>query len=68
MKLFAKLHFSFLLTLWGILFLSLTACGVRGPLYLPPPPPTPEKPKKIEPLGVQYPSSPESSVTPPVKP
>ncbi len=68
MKVFAKLHFSFLLTLWGILFLSLTACGVRGPLYLPPPPPVPEKPKKIEPLGVQYPSPPESSVTTPVKP
>jgi len=67
LKHFAKLHFSFLLSLCGILLLSLTACGVRGPLYLPPPPPKPEKPSKVEPIGVQYPPA-TPSVTPPSKP
>jgi predicted small lipoprotein YifL len=68
MKQFAKLHFSFLLALCGFLLITLTACGVRGPLYLPPPPPKPEKPNKEEPVGIQYPTKSSSSSTDTVKP
>jgi predicted small lipoprotein YifL len=50
------LHFKFLQVTSGILFLFLTACGVRGPLYLPPPPPPATKPSVPEPIGTQYPT------------
>ncbi len=55
MKRIAKFHFSFLLAALGILLLSLTGCGVRGALYLPPIPPQPAKPTQPEPVGIQYP-------------
>jgi predicted small lipoprotein YifL len=68
MKQFAKLHFSFLLGLGGFLLITLTACGVRGPLYLPPPPPKPEKPTKVEPVGIQFPSQSSPQTLPSNKP
>jgi predicted small lipoprotein YifL len=68
MKQFAKLHFSFLLALSGLLIFTLTACGVRGPLYLPPPPSYPQKPTQEEPVGIQYPSKPTTPPKESVKP
>lgn len=37
------------------LFFFLCACGVKGPLFLPPPSPTPSKPGAEEPIGKLYP-------------
>jgi predicted small lipoprotein YifL len=33
----------------------LSACGVKGPLFLPPPNPIPSKPVLAEPIGKLYP-------------
>jgi predicted small lipoprotein YifL len=63
-----SLHFKFLKGLSGILFLSLTACGVRGPLYFPPPPPQAQKPSLPEPIGQQYPVPQKETQTPTTKP
>lgn len=38
-----------------VLFISLTACGVRGPLFLPTVPPVPPAPSQLEPKGGLYP-------------
>ena len=37
------------------LFFFLCACGVKGPLFLPPPSPMPTKPSAEEPVGKLYP-------------
>jgi len=37
------------------LFFFLCACGVKGPLFFPPPSPTPNMPSKPEPIGKIYP-------------
>ena len=37
------------------LFISLGACGVRGPLFIPNPPPIPPAPSQAEPKGTLYP-------------
>lgn len=37
------------------LFFFLCACGVKGPLFFPPPSPTPIMPNKPEPIGKIYP-------------
>ena len=36
--------------------ITLSGCGVRGPLYIPTVPPEPEKPSQPEPVGKQWPS------------
>lgn len=48
-----------------LLFL-LSACGVKGPLYIPPSPKIPVKPASPEPQGRLYPqeASPESAKMP----
>jgi len=38
-----------------VLFISLGACGVRGPLFIPNPPPVPPAPTQAEPKGSLYP-------------
>jgi len=38
-----------------VLFISLGACGVRGPLFIPNPPPVPPAPTQAEPKGNLYP-------------
>ncbi len=38
-----------------MLFISLGACGVRGPLFIPNPPPVPPAPTQAEPKGNLYP-------------
>ncbi|MFY7966425.1 MAG: lipoprotein [Polynucleobacter sp.] len=45
------------------LFISLCACGVTGPLFIPNPPPAPPAPSQAEPKGTLYPPS-----SPPAKP
>gem|GEM_PF-274410 len=45
------------------LFISLCACGVTGPLFIPNPPPAPSAPSQAEPKGTLYPPS-----SPPAKP
>ncbi|WP_108468267.1 LPS translocon maturation chaperone LptM [Polynucleobacter difficilis] len=47
------------------LLISLTGCGVRGPLYLPTVPPVPNPPTQAEPKGVLYPPSSPASANPP---
>lgn len=37
------------------LFISLTGCGVRGPLFIPNVPPVPPAPSQSEPKGTLYP-------------
>ena len=37
------------------LFFFLCACGVKGPLFLPPPSAVPSKPSAEEPIGKLYP-------------
>lgn len=34
--------------------ITLSGCGVRGPLYVPTPPVEPEKPALPEPKGIQW--------------
>lgn len=37
--------------------ITLSGCGVRGPLYLPKPPAPPQKPTQEEPKGILWPSN-----------
>lgn len=48
--------------------ITLSGCGVRGPLYLPRVPPAPEAPTQPEPKGQQWPApnNANSSQTPAV--
>ncbi|NQW57932.1 MAG: lipoprotein [Polynucleobacter sp.] len=55
MKVIYIKHCSFLLSFCVILSITLSGCGVKGPLYLPPPTPEPVKPSKPEPKGKQWP-------------
>jgi predicted small lipoprotein YifL len=61
----------FVFILGGIPTITLSGCGVRGPLYLPQVPPAPQKPTQEEPKGVLWnstpskPTAPDKNTTPP---
>lgn len=55
----------FVLILGLLPTITLSGCGVRGPLYLPPAPQTPQKPTQEEPKGVLWKQdSKQNSTTP----
>uniref|UniRef100_UPI00336532E3 lipoprotein n=1 Tax=Polynucleobacter sp. HIN7 TaxID=3047866 RepID=UPI00336532E3 len=47
-----------------VVLLSLLGCGVRGPLFLPNPPPAPPAPTQPEPKGTLYPPKESGLSTP----
>lgn len=47
--------------------ITLSGCGVRGPLYLPKPPEPPQKPTQDEPKGILWPTNSDKNSSAPIK-